>query len=77
MVELNTKLAAITYDLIQQHQPFAVLGGDHSCAIGTWSGVAAALAQQQNGELGLIGSMRTWIVIPLKRQRPVIFMACP
>lgn len=54
VVELNTKLAAITYDLIQQHQPFAVLGGDHSCAIGTWSGVAAALAQQQNGELGLI-----------------------
>lgn len=54
VVELNTELAAITYDLIQQHQPFAVLGGDHSCAIGTWSGVAAALAQQQNGELGLI-----------------------
>lgn len=55
VVELNTELAAITYDLIQQHKPFAVLGGDHSCAIGTWSGVAAALAQQQqNGELSLI-----------------------
>src|ERR1700675_3393504 len=31
--------------------PF-VLGGDHSCAIGTWSGVAAAL--RPRGPLGLI-----------------------
>ncbi|MFZ0218730.1 MAG: arginase [Candidatus Aquirickettsiella sp.] len=54
VVELNTELAAITFDLIQQNKRFAVLGGDHSCAIGTWSGVAAALAQQQNAELGLI-----------------------
>ena len=54
VVELNTELAAITYDLIHQHKPFAVLGGDHSCAIGTWSGVAAALAQQQETGLGLI-----------------------
>lgn len=29
-----------------------VLGGDHSCAIGTWSGVASALRQQ--GPVGLI-----------------------
>lgn len=54
VVELNTELAVLTYDLTQQHKSFAVLGGDHSCAIGTWSGVAAALAQQQNAELGLI-----------------------
>lgn len=55
VVELNTELAAITFDLIQQNKRFAVLGGDHSCAIGTWSGVAAALAQQQpEYGLGLI-----------------------
>ncbi|MEN9916502.1 MAG: arginase [Pseudomonadota bacterium] len=53
VVELNTQLAAITFDLTQQKKHFALLGGDHSCAIGTWSGVASALAQQ-NGELGLI-----------------------
>ena len=54
VVELNTELAAITFDLVQQQQRFAVLGGDHSCAIGTWSGVAAALEQQPESELGLI-----------------------
>lgn len=53
VVELNTQLAALTFDLVQQNKPFTVLGGDHSCAIGTWSGAAAALAQQ-NSELGLI-----------------------
>ncbi|MGC1854751.1 MAG: arginase [Candidatus Aquirickettsiella sp.] len=53
VVDLNTELAGITFDLAQQDKRFAVLGGDHSSAIGTWSGVAAALAQQ-NGELGLI-----------------------
>lgn len=31
---------------------FAVVGGDHSCAIGTWSGAAAAL--RQRGPLGLL-----------------------
>lgn len=54
VVELNTELAVITFDLTQQNKRFAVLGGDHSCAIGTWSGVAAALAQQQKAGLGLI-----------------------
>lgn len=53
IVDLNTELAGITFDLTQQNKRFSVLGGDHSCAIGTWSGVAAALAQQK-GELGLI-----------------------
>lgn len=54
VVELNAELAAITFELVQQHKSFVVLGGDHSCAIGTWSGVAAALAKQQESELGLI-----------------------
>lgn len=63
--EASTKLAAIfgiadlcerianeTSRLTQQHTPFVVIGGDHSCAIGTWSGVAIALRKQ--GSLGLI-----------------------
>lgn len=55
VVELNTELAAVIFDLIQQNKRFAVLGGDHSCAIGTWSGVVAALAKRQpQSALGLI-----------------------
>lgn len=38
--------------LVKNKLPFTVLGGDHSAAIGTWSGVYDALHQQ--GELGLI-----------------------
>lgn len=37
--------------LAEGHFPL-VLGGDHSCAIGTWSGVRAALGEQ--GRLGLL-----------------------
>ena len=54
IVDLNTELASITFDLTQQNKRFSVLGGDHSCAIGTWSGVAAALEQSQDDKLGLI-----------------------
>lgn len=54
VVELNTELANLTFDLTQHNKCFAVLGGDHSCAIGTWSGVVAALEKQQQNELGLI-----------------------
>ncbi|MES2141542.1 MAG: arginase [Pseudomonadota bacterium] len=42
VANLLTQLAKVTYDLTQQKQPFIVFGGDHSCAIGTWSGVSAA-----------------------------------
>lgn len=35
-----------------KHQQFVVIGGDHSCAIGTWSGAYAAI--QSKGALGLI-----------------------
>ncbi|MCH9644695.1 MAG: arginase [Gammaproteobacteria bacterium] len=35
-------LANITSELTHQQQPFVVVGGDHSSAIGTWSGVATA-----------------------------------
>lgn len=50
--ELCQQLATDTADLTNHHQRFMVLGGDHSCAIGTWSGVSAA--KQSAGPIGLI-----------------------
>ncbi|MBT4884870.1 MAG: hypothetical protein HON55_01815, partial [Legionellales bacterium] len=44
------KLAQHTMSLTTNNNKFVVLGGDHSCAIGTWSGVAAA---KQN-KIGMI-----------------------
>jgi len=52
VAELSTRLARAVADEISQHQRFAVIGGDHSCAIGTWSG--AAVAQRKLGPIGLI-----------------------
>lgn len=50
--KLCTQLAAQTYACTQERLPFVTIGGDHSCAIGTWSGAAAAL--RERGDLGLI-----------------------
>ena len=47
---VNSRIAELTFQQVQQHQRFCVIGGDHSCAIGTWSGAASAL----QGDLGLI-----------------------
>lgn len=49
VAELTTQLAKIVYDLIQKKQSFVVFGGDHSSAIGTWSGVSAAKLNQPIG----------------------------
>jgi arginase len=46
------QLAKETAELAQQKKFFMVFGGDHSCAIGTWSGVASVI--QKKGSLGLI-----------------------
>lgn len=43
VVSINTKLAETTAQLVAQNKFFITLGGDHTCAIGTWSGVATAL----------------------------------
>ena len=48
--KVNTRIAELTASQVRQHERFCVIGGDHSCAIGTWSGAASAL----NGDLGLI-----------------------
>jgi arginase family enzyme len=46
------RLARRVYDALQDNQRIGVVGGDHSCAIGTWSGVHQAIAD--SGPLGLI-----------------------
>lgn len=52
VVDVDSRLASlVTAKLISGEFP-VVVGGDHACAIGTWSGVRAALAPQQ--EMGLI-----------------------
>ena len=50
VAELCTRLAQHSYQLTKNNQLFATIGGDHSCAIGTWSGVAAAVP----GPIGLL-----------------------
>lgn len=54
VVQLNQALAQITYQLTRQEQLFTVLGGDHSSALGTWSGVAAAKSEKGQSTIGLV-----------------------
>lgn len=46
------QLAGITDALVNSDRFFTVIGGDHSCAAGTWAGAARGLASA--GSLGLI-----------------------
>jgi ornithine--oxo-acid transaminase len=50
--ELCGRLARETAEAVRSGDRFAVFGGDHSCAMGTWSGAAEALSGR--GPLGLI-----------------------
>ncbi len=52
VAELCGRLARETAYAVSEGDGFAVIGGDHSCAVGTWSGAASALAGR--GPLGLI-----------------------
>ena len=45
-------IAYTVCNVIRNESSFTVLGGDHSCAVGTWSGAANAL--RGDGLLGLI-----------------------
>jgi arginase len=45
-------IAQVAYRLTVNGEKFVVIGGDHSIAIGTWSGVSDAL--RQRGPLGLV-----------------------
>lgn len=50
--ELNARLAGVVRQTLDEGQFPLVVGGDHSCAIGTWSGVQRWL--DGRGALGLI-----------------------
>lgn len=50
--QIFSQLASSIEHSVKQGSRFAVIGGDHSCAIGTWSGAAQALKNQKG--LGLI-----------------------
>lgn len=50
--QMALQLARQVNQCILNKERFVTLGGDHSCAIGTWSGAAHALANK--GDLGLI-----------------------
>ena len=52
-VEKNIEeLGRTVLPFAKQHKPFCVIGGDHSCAIGTWSAVAHS--NRSDGDIGLI-----------------------
>jgi arginase len=57
-------LAGTTYRQVKSGRRFLVMGGDHSCAVGTWSG--ASIALRRSGPLGLI-----WIDAHLDMHVPV------
>ena len=46
------QLASKVHHCIENHNKFLIVSGDHSSAIGTWSGAAAAI--ENKGELGLL-----------------------
>lgn len=50
--ELYSRVAEKTCALTTQNTPFVVIGGDHSCAMGTWSGISEAI--RPKGPIGLI-----------------------
>lgn len=52
VASLCTDLAKIVSSVAKQHKRFCVIAGDHSSAIGTWSGAYDAVHGQ--GDLGLI-----------------------
>ncbi|MET1116952.1 MAG: arginase [Comamonas sp.] len=63
VARFNQALAEAVLPLAQGGAQLLVLGGDHSCAIGSWSGVAQAL--RPRGPLGLI-----WIDAHLDAHTP-------
>ncbi|MDQ5956437.1 MAG: arginase [Candidatus Rhabdochlamydia sp.] len=52
IAHFNRELAKAIFAFAKREEFFVTLGGDHSCAIGTWSGVAENYRQQ--GDIGLL-----------------------
>jgi arginase len=63
LAHLGPQLAQAVCDAIDRGDFPLVIGGDHSCAVGTWSGVAAA--HRTRGSLGLL-----WIDAHLDSHTP-------
>ena len=49
IVDLCTQIENRIQTTVTKKQKFSLVGGDHSCAIGTWSGVANVLGHQSTG----------------------------
>ncbi len=52
LISLNAKISQYSSQCLKQNVPFLVVGGDHSCALGTWSGILNSLDNPK--KLGLI-----------------------
>lgn len=52
LTKLNKSISQFTEYWTKTNHPFLIIGGDHSCALGTWGGVLNGL--QQPGQFGLI-----------------------
>lgn len=52
VAEICGELGSLVKQSLDNSHMFLTIGGDHSCAIGTWSGAATAL--KPNGDIGLI-----------------------
>ena len=52
LVRLNKTISQYSQMCFKTHQPFLLVGGDHSCALGTWSGILNSL--ETPDKLGLI-----------------------
>src|ERR1043166_7356086 len=52
LAEFCTRVARQTRDIVAAGELPLVLAGDHSCAVGTWSGISRGL--QPRGALGMI-----------------------
>ena len=63
IAELCPRLAQTTFDAVNDGALPLILSGDHSCAVGIWSGVSRAL--QPRGEMGLL-----WIDAHLDAHTP-------
>ncbi len=60
-----TQIAQLTEQTLAHHQFPLLLGGDHACAIGTWSGASHYLQTHKNAPLSLI-----WVDAHLDAHRP-------
>lgn len=55
IIDFMTRLEKSTKEVILHHDFPLVVGGDHSCAIGTWGGIVNGLkAKSKDAEMGLI-----------------------